>query len=141
MRVRIVKWAGVLFSVALIAYLLTRFDLAAALKAIALADPGWFAFATAVYLIQFPLRGLRWSRLMRAVKPVSFTTATEIFAIGFMANNVLPARLGDVARAFIIAKREDVPASATLSNVLLERVFDGLTVVAFLSLVLWLEPP
>jgi glycosyltransferase 2 family protein len=141
MRVRILKWAGVLLSVALIAYIATRFDLAAALKAVALADPSWLAIATLAYLAQFPLRGLRWSILMRAVKPVSFATATEIFMIGFMANNVLPARLGDVARAFILAKRENVPASATFSNVLLERVFDGIVVVAFLSLVLLIDPP
>ncbi len=141
MRVRLLKWAGVLLSAALVVYIATRFDLAAAMKAIALADAKWIFLATCAYVIQFPLRGLRWSILMRAVKPVSFTTATEIFTIGFMANNVLPARLGDVMRAFIMAKKEQVPASATFSNVLLERVFDGIVVVAYLSIVLWIDPP
>src|SRR5215472_5279098 len=110
MRVRLLKWAGVLLSLVLVIYIATRFDLTAAVKAMALADPRWVGLAALAYLVQFPLRGLRWSILMRAVKPVSFTTATEIFTIGFMANNVLPARLGDVMRAFIIAKKENIPA-------------------------------
>jgi hypothetical protein len=84
---------------------------------------------------------LRWSILMRAVKPVSVRSATEVFTIGFMANNILPLRLGDVARALVLAKRERVPRSATFSNVMLERVFDGLTVAGFLGLVFLFDPP
>jgi len=97
--------------------------------------------AASVYMLQFPLRGLRWAILMRAVKPVSVKTATEVFTIGFMANNVLPLRLGDVARALVLARREDIPASATFSNVMLERVFDGLTVAGFLGAVFLIDPP
>jgi uncharacterized protein (TIRG00374 family) len=141
MRGRILTWAGVALSVGLIIYIAEEFDLKGAIHAIGLANPAWFALAAMTYMIQFPLRGLRWSILMRAIKPVSFATATEVFTIGFMANNVLPLRLGDVARAFILAKREGVTASATFSNVMLERVFDGLTVVGFLSLALWIDPP
>jgi uncharacterized protein (TIRG00374 family) len=53
----------------------------------------------------------------------------------------MPARLGDVARAFLLGKKENVPASTTFSTVMLERVFDGLTVVAILLLVLLVAPP
>jgi glycosyltransferase 2 family protein len=141
MHAKLVTWLGLAFSIALVVFIASHFDLLAAMDAIRLSHPGWLAAATLAYCAQFPLRGLRWSVLMRAVKPVSWRTATEVFTIGFMANNVLPARLGDVARAFVLAKRENVPASATFSNVMLERVFDGLTVVGFLSLVLWLDPP
>jgi uncharacterized protein (TIRG00374 family) len=141
MRPKIVTWIGVGVSLGMVVYIATRFDLASAVRAIELASPLWLVAATLTYCVQFPLRGLRWSILMRAVKPVSFGAATEVFTIGFMANNVLPARLGDVARAFILARREGIPASATFSNVVLERVFDGLTVVGFLATVLWLDPP
>lgn len=141
MHVGRLKWIGVLLSLALIGFIASRFDFAAALAAVSSADPRWLALAALAYMAQFPLRGLRWSVLMRAVKPVSFRSATEVFAIGFMANNALPARLGDVARAFILARREGVPVSATFSNVMLERIFDGLVVVGFLCGVLWIAPP
>src|SRR5688572_1421699 len=111
MRAKLVAWIGVLLSIALLVFIFTRFDLGAALDAMKLADVSWLLLAALVYCVQFPLRGLRWSILMRAVKPVSPRTATAVFAIGFMSNNVLPARLGDVARALVLAKRENIPAS------------------------------
>lgn len=141
MQRRILTIAGLALSIALIVYIATAFDLAGALRSMRMASPLWLLAATVAYSLQFPLRGLRWAVLMRALKPVRWSTATQVFTIGFMANNVLPARLGDVARAFVLADRERIPASATFSNVMLERVFDGLTVVGILSVVLWLEPP
>lgn len=141
MHTRIATWIGIALSVALIGVLVLRFDMGAAFVAIALAKPGWIFTAVCLYVLLFPVRGLRWSILMRPLKKISPAAATEVFLIGFMANNLLPARLGDVARAFVLSKRERISASATFSNVMLERIFDGLTVVAFLSLVLAIAPP
>ncbi|MCK6547871.1 flippase-like domain-containing protein [Myxococcota bacterium] len=141
MQRRIATWLGLALSVAFVWYIARNFDLAGALQSMAMAHAGWIAVGSLIYCLQFPLRGLRWAVLMRAVKPVRWATATEVFTIGFMANNLLPARLGDVARAFVLARRENVAASATFSNVMLERVFDGLTIVGFLFLVLVVEPP
>ena len=72
---------------------------------------------------------------------VLLASASEAFIIGFMANNVLPARLGDVARAFVLARRRRIPAAGTFASVMLERIFDGIVVVGFLNAVLWLAPP
>ena len=138
---RIVTWVGILLSLGLVLLIVTHFDMREALLAIRLADPLWLAAAVAGYCLLFPLRGARWARLLMPIKPITRRTATEVFLIGFMANNVLPARLGDVARALVLARRERVPASATLSNVILERIFDGLVVVGILNLVLAIDPP
>jgi glycosyltransferase 2 family protein len=138
---RAITWIGILLSVALVALIVTRFDLEDALAAIRTADPWWLALATLAYCTLFPLRGLRWAMLLRPIKPIGVRASTEVFLIGFMANNVLPARLGDVARAVVLARRERVPASATFSNVMLERIFDGLVVVGILELVLAIDPP
>lgn len=141
MKARLLSWLGLALSAGLLYWIASRFDLAAALGALELADPGWLAAATGVYCVLFVLRGVRWSILLRHLQPIRATTATEVFLIGFMANNVLPARLGDVARAYVLARRERLPAAGTFSSVMLERIFDGLTVVAFLNAVLWLAPP
>lgn len=141
MRAKGATWLGIVVSVGLVAYIASTFDLRGAIEAMRLADPRWLALATLAYCLQFPLRGLRWSILLAPIKPVGPRTATEVFAVGFLANNVLPARLGDLTRAVVLAKREGLSASSTFSSVVLERVFDGMTVVAFLSAVLWLDPP
>lgn len=138
---RWVTWLGIAVSGALLYIIATQFDLPAALNAIRMADPFWLGLSTVAYTCLFVLRGYRWRVLLSPIKPVTTRAATEVFLIGFMANNLLPARLGDVARAFVLARREQVPASATFSNVMLERIFDGLTVVGFLCAVLLLEPP
>lgn len=140
MRTKIVAWLGVLLSLGLIAYIAFTFDLAAVFRAISLANPMWLFAAALLYSALFPLRGLRWAAILRSVKPVSTATATEVFAIGFLANNVMPARLGDVARAFVLSKREGVSGSSSFATVLLERVFDGLIVVGMLLTVLWIAP-
>lgn len=141
MRARIVSWLGILLSLGLLAYLLSRFDLGEVLSALRLADARWLFLAALLYVALFPLRGLRWAILYRDVKPISTTLATEVFLVGFMANNLMPARLGDVVRAFVLGKREQISVTTTFSNILLERVFDGLTVVGFLFFVLLVAPP
>lgn len=138
---RAITGFGLLLSVALLAWIATRFDLRAAAEAIGVASPLWLTAATGLYCLLFMVRGVRWAILLRHLGPVSNRDATEAFVIGFMANNVLPARLGDVARALVLSRRRRIPAAGTFASVMLERIFDGLVVVGFLNTVLWLAPP
>lgn len=131
---------GLLISLALVTALVMSLDLGAVRAALGRAQPGPLALATLVYCALFPLRGLRWSLLLEPLAPVSPTLATRGFLVGFMANNVLPARLGDVVRALVLAREARVPRSATFATVLLEKVFDGVTVVGILGLALALVP-
>jgi hypothetical protein len=57
-----------------------------------------------------------------------------IVTIGYMGNNIYPARAGEVLRAVILKQREDVPVSASLATVIVERVFDGVVMLAFVFL-------
>ena len=52
-------------------------------------------------------------------------------AIGYMGNNIYPARAGEVLRAVILKQREGVPVSASLATVIVERIFDGVVMLAF----------
>lgn len=141
MKARGIAIAGAALSVLAVVVLARAFDADVALATVRRAEPAWALAAGLAYVALFPLRGLRWSVLLRDVRPVRVGAATEVFAIGFLANNVLPARLGDVARAFVLADRAGIPASTSFANILLERIFDGLTVVALLLAVLGLAPP
>lgn len=157
---------GVALSVSLVILLALRLDLGAVARAALGASPAPLVGATLVYCSLFPLRGLRWAILLRPLAPVPTGLATRAFLIGFMANNLLPARLGDVVRAWVLARqasapggqgrdrseprprgdeakaspRATVPTSASFATVLLERVFDGLTVVGILTVALLMLP-
>lgn len=93
-----------------------------------------------IYLISYIFRGLRWHLMLRSVKSISVRDMTRFVIMGFMCNNLLPARLGEFARALIIANKERISARASFASVVLERFFDGLTIVLLL-LVLMIQQP
>lgn len=138
---RAVTWLGILLSAVMLVWIGSRFDLGAAGEAIEVADLRWLGAATAAYCSLFLIRGARWAILLSPLGRVSTGAATSAFVIGFMANNLLPARLGDVARAYVLARQERIPTAGTFASVMLERIFDGLVVVGFLNAVLWIAPP
>ncbi|MSQ41256.1 MAG: flippase-like domain-containing protein [Dehalococcoidia bacterium] len=55
--------------------------------------------------------------------------------VGYMANNLLPVRLGEVVRSYYLSRRDGVSASASLATIVVERVFDGLTLLVFIACV------
>lgn len=140
-KARWVGLVGIALSLVLVVLGLRAFPMDEVAGALAGADPLWIVGAGLVYLITMPLRGVRWAALLGAIKPVSTLAATEVLAAGTLANNVMPARLGDVVRAFVLARREQVSASSSFATIMLERVFDGMVVVGMLLAVLVIEPP
>lgn len=133
--------AGVALSLGLVTWLIGHLDWPAVGRALARAAPGPLVLATVGYSGLFVLRGLRWTFLLAPLTPpdrptVGLRLATRAFLVGFMANNLLPARLGDVVRALVLAREARVARSATFATVLLERIFDGVTVVGILGVAL-----
>jgi uncharacterized protein (TIRG00374 family) len=57
-----------------------------------------------------------------------------IVAIGYMGNNIYPARAGELLRAYVLRRREQVPISASLATIIVERAFDGIVMLAFVFL-------
>lgn len=75
---------------------------------------------------------------MLPVKPVATMHLFSATSIGFMANMLLPARLGEFVRAYVIGDKEKISKSASLATIVVERVFDGLTVILILVFLLLL---
>jgi uncharacterized protein (TIRG00374 family) len=88
--------------------------------------------ALALYGLGVWMRALRWSILLRPIKVIAIRDLLPITAIGFMANNVLPLRTGEVVRSYVLARNHDVRKSAALATIAVERIFDGLTMVGFM---------
>ncbi len=87
----------------------------------------------------FPIRMFRWRLLLRAADgaPLPAGPLWHAVAIGFMANNLLPFRAGELVRCYAAARLTGERLTAAISSVAVERVFDGLTVVALLSFALF----
>jgi uncharacterized protein (TIRG00374 family) len=94
-----------------------------------------FAGCVIVATLGFPLRTVRWRYLLQlGDATLPFVPLWHATAIGFMANNLLPARAGEVARIYAAQKLTGVRFTAAAGSLVVERVMDGLTLVAFLAL-------
>ncbi|MBC8553336.1 MAG: flippase-like domain-containing protein [Candidatus Brocadiales bacterium] len=108
------------------------------------------AFRDAKYIYIFPtiilmfiahyIRTIRWEVLLSPVKKVSLLNLFSANMIGFMANNVLPARLGEVIRPVIIARKEKIKVSTSFATAVMERVFDILGIIVIASLLFYFLP-
>ncbi|MDP6924263.1 MAG: lysylphosphatidylglycerol synthase transmembrane domain-containing protein [Candidatus Scalindua sp.] len=108
------------------------------------------AFSEAKYIYIFPtimimfasfyIRTIRWEVLISPVKKVSVLNLFSVNMIGFMANNVLPARLGEFIRPVMVARKEKIGVSASFATVAIERVFDILGIIVIASLLFCFLP-
>ncbi len=96
----------------------------------------WLLPCAALYLLSYLFRALRWHYLLRPVGRVPLARCFAALMVGFLGNNLLPAHLGEVVRAYVVGRKQNLSASAALATVVLERVYDGLTVLLLLLMVL-----
>ncbi len=94
------------------------------------------ALSVPTHLLNLWFRGLRWRHLTDAVCPIERGTLFRGQAIGFMANNVFPFRIGEVLRAWYVARETGASGAAIFGTVIVERVVDALVVVALAAIVL-----
>jgi uncharacterized protein (TIRG00374 family) len=94
------------------------------------ANPWWLLAALGVYYLGFPLRGYRWSLLLRGTgEHVRVRDATEIIFLSWLVNCVVPAKLGDVYRAYLLRVTAAVAISKTFGTIFIERTFDLFAIV------------
>ncbi len=127
---------GLAVTVALLWWALRGVSLAAVVAHIRDADPALLLGAVGFATLTFPLRTIRWQLILRAVdgRRLPWGPLWHATAIGFTANNLLPARAGEVARAYVTRQQLPVRFSTALASIGVERVLDGLMLVALLVL-------
>src|SRR6187549_1748180 len=100
------------------------------ISTIAQANPWYLLLASIVYYIGFPLRGYRWVLLLRgAGTNIRLRDSTEIIFISWLVNCLVPAKLGDVYRAYLVKVNNGVSASLAFGTIFIERVFDLFAIV------------
>ncbi|MEE9208020.1 MAG: lysylphosphatidylglycerol synthase transmembrane domain-containing protein [Gemmatimonadota bacterium] len=138
-RRRVVTVVGAGLTVALLWWTLRDVSASEVLAEISTAEPLLLLAAVAVATFSFVLRALRWHvLLLPRFDQTSFGSRFGATCVGFMANNLLPARIGEFARAATLTRAERVPLAASLASLVVERIFDGviLAVMLFGTMVL-----
>lgn len=127
-------WVGLIISAAFLYLSLKGLRLAEVWQAVKSAQYWWLLPGIAVYFVGVWVRAWRWHYMLRPLKKIPTRTMFPIVAIGYMGNNIYPARAGEVLRAAVLKQREGVPISASLATVIVERIFDGVVMLAFVFL-------
>ncbi|HXH20661.1 MAG TPA: lysylphosphatidylglycerol synthase transmembrane domain-containing protein [Dehalococcoidia bacterium] len=128
-------WFGLIISLAFLAYFLYRIDLGEIVQNLRQADYVLALAAVPLYFVGFWIRAIRWRILLDPVRRVSTRRLYPVVLVGLTANNVMPARVGELVRAYLIGEREKVSKSAALGTIAVDRTFDGLVLVAILAAV------
>jgi len=126
---------GLAVSVALLAWVLYKINLGE-VWAYARHANSWLLLATVTLAtVTFPVRAIRWRLILRDVDGHRFPLQPlwHATAIGFMANNLLPARAGEVARAYVATRQVPVRFTTALASIGVERVFDGLVMLGLMA--------
>jgi uncharacterized protein (TIRG00374 family) len=130
--------AGLAVSATLLLWALRGVSFADVVRQIQAARPLPLAAAVLIASLTYPIRLVRWRFLLRDDDggPLPAAPLWHAVAIGFMANNTLPFRAGELVRVFTVTRLAGVRFSAALSSIAVERVFDALAVVTVFSLAL-----
>jgi uncharacterized protein (TIRG00374 family) len=124
-------WLGVLISILFIWFALRGLKLDEFWNAVKQANYIWLIPGIGVYFIGVWIRAWRWHYLLGPIKKIPTKTMFPITTIGYMGNNIYPARAGEVLRAVVLKRREGVSISASLATIIVERIFDGVVMLAF----------
>jgi len=122
---------GLVVSLGFLWYALRDLHLGEVWAALHGANYWWLIPGVAVYFVSVWFRAWRWAFLLRSSKQVSANRLFPVVVIGYMGNDVLPFRLGEVLRAYVLWRKEKINVGTTLTTAVLERLFDGLTMVLF----------
>ncbi len=127
-------WLGLLISIVFVFLALRGQDFGLIWDSIRNADYIWLLPAIVVYFVGVAVRAVRWDYLLRGVAKISPVQLFPVVCIGYMANNVLPLRAGELVRSYALSTRHQVRKTASLATIAVERIFDGLTMLLFFAI-------
>ncbi|HCS40968.1 MAG: lysylphosphatidylglycerol synthase transmembrane domain-containing protein [Anaerolineaceae bacterium] len=124
-------WLGIAISAVFLYFALRGLNLGDFWSAIKSANYWWIFPGIAVYFVGVWARAWRWHYLLKPIKNIKTRVMFPITCIGYMGNNIYPARAGEVLRAVVLKRKEGVAISASLATIIVERVFDSVVMLAF----------
>ena len=140
MKTRLYSLVGVLVSLLFLYLAVRTVDFPETVRVLGTTQLQWLLAATLIYLSAFPIRTLRWRQVLREQKVLSFKEVIVPVLVGHMANNVLPARTGELYRAHFLGRRARMSRSGAVGSIVVERTFDGLMLLALILLLFLIFP-
>ena len=127
-------WVGFAVSGLAVATLFVLFDARLVYESLSRLQLWTLLPGAAAILAAFAVRSLRWKLLLRPVAEIPLGQVRDVLMTGFMVNNLLPARAGELARGLVLGKVAGISRRAALASVATERLFDVVLLVGMLSL-------
>lgn len=121
---------GVAVSVAAGWILLRSVDAGAAIDVLRQASPAIVGLMVVSTFVDVGARGARWRSLLAPIRPLAYPRVLGYTYLGYLANNVLPARLGELVRSHALGRGEGISRPTVLGTVVVERIVDTVIVVA-----------
>ena len=120
-------WLGIGVSAVFLVFLVWTIEFADLVQALKEANYLYLIPAVVIYFIGIYFRAARWRYILSPIRDVSAMRLYPVVVMGYAANNVLPARAGELVRAYYMAQRERFSGSAALATIGVERIYDGIT--------------
>ena len=127
-------WVGLVISAGFLYISLKGLHLQEVWEVIKKAQFWWLIPSVGVYFLAVWARSWRWRYLLRPIKDIPTKRLFPTVCIGYMGNNIYPVRAGELLRAYVLKKDEDVAFSASLATIIVERIFDGVVMLGFVFL-------
>jgi glycosyltransferase 2 family protein len=134
MNVRLIQLViGLTCTLFFLAIAFYRVQLGAVSAALASANPLWIGAAMLIYAVNLTLRAWRWQAILRPVAAIPYPMVARALLVGYGLNAVMPARLGEFFRAEFFKKTSGLSRVWGLTSIVIERLFDGITVICCLG--------
>ena len=127
-------WVGLLISVLFLFFALRGLHITDVWEGIKSADYIWVIPAVFIYFLAVWMRAFRWHLFLHPIKTIPIKRLFPVVTIGYMGNNIFPARAGEVLRSVVLKRQHKVSVSASLATIVIERVFDGVVMLGFIIL-------
>ena len=129
-------WLGLLISAAFLYVAFHNVDLGLLLLSLKSISLPFIIPIVILTILFYVIRALRWFHLLEPIKKIGLSSLFSSTVIGFAANCVLPARLGEFIRADYIGRMESISKSSSLATIVIERLFDVFTILLLLLFVI-----
>jgi uncharacterized protein (TIRG00374 family) len=124
---------GLIISISLIIYLFAKIDFKGVKEALLKFNPYVLIILFGIYILGMVLRSIRWQLLIKQREPINGILIFKALAIGYMINNLIPAKMGELARMEYIKQKNGTSRSFLLGTIFIERLLDVILVVAIFS--------
>ncbi|HNX45294.1 MAG: lysylphosphatidylglycerol synthase transmembrane domain-containing protein [Anaerolineaceae bacterium] len=127
-------WLGVLISVVFLWLAFRKVDFSLVWQYLGQANWAWVLLGLVFYFFGVALRAFRWQVLLNPLKRLPWQRLLPVVAIGYMGNNVYPARAGELLRSVLLKSKDQVDISGSLATIVVERLFDAIVILGLVLL-------